>query len=176
MIKITTIIALAAILLLLPIATTAFAADDSPSSKDGGSSSSTPTHKTTDSKPADDGGTTGGSSSGASENNNGGDSGLTDLIKKELANGGPQNQIGCRCLHESGSNNNNDGITDKIDTINSLFRSGGHHKGSITIPTIPQMQFPTTTANGTTANVTIAVCDGIVPGPCLDRTTGQIIP
>lgn len=70
----------------------------------------------------------------------------------------------------------------KVKEINRLFRSndGGSDSGSSSsstlanIPVIPA-QVNSTNAN-TTATVTIAVCDGIVPGPCLDKTTGQIIP
>jgi hypothetical protein len=77
--------------------------------------------------------------------------------------------------------NNNNGLSHKIDKINSLFHSGaGHHtKGSAidSIPVIPKMNFATT-ANGTTttANVTIPVCNGVVGGPCLDPNTRTIIP
>jgi transcriptional regulator len=45
---------------------------------------------------------------------------------------------------------------------------------------VPQMNFDvvnnTNSTETATATVTIPVCDGVVPGPCLDKTTGQIIP
>jgi hypothetical protein len=49
-----------------------------------------------------------------------------------------------------------------------VFRGGVGNDGSNiinNIPVIPQMNFATTT-NGTTANVTIPVCNGVVRGPC----------
>jgi hypothetical protein len=44
------------------------------------------------------------------------------------------------------------------------------------IPVIPRLNFDTINGTNATATVTIPVCDGIVPGPCLDKTTAQIIP
>jgi hypothetical protein len=72
----------------------------------------------------------------------------------------------------------------KIPTINKLFRSGssGHHhkvgnSSSVlnSIPVIPKLNFANNT-NATTATVTLPLCDGLRGGPCLDKTTGQIIP
>jgi hypothetical protein len=51
----------------------------------------------------------------------------------------------------------------------------GHNNEIKEIPMIPQMNFATTT-NGTTANVTIPICNGVVGGPCLDPNTHTIIP
>jgi hypothetical protein len=39
------------------------------------------------------------------------------------------------------------------------------------VPVIPKMNFATTITNGTTANVTIPVCNGVIGGPCLDPNT-----
>jgi hypothetical protein len=69
----------------------------------------------------------------------------------------------------------------KVNEINKLFRSkggGGNNDdgSSSAIANIPAMNFDTVNGTNSTATVTIAVCDGIVPGPCLDKTTGRIIP
>jgi hypothetical protein len=79
----------------------------------------------------------------------------------------------------SSSGHHHDG---KIGKINRLFRSNNNiDTGQAALDSIPVIQ-PLTPEqlNGTnatkTATVTIPVCDGIVPGPCLDKTTGQIIP
>jgi hypothetical protein len=80
----------------------------------------------------------------------------------------------------SGSSNTNH---HKVKQIDRLFRSNNdaaNTNNNNNIPVIPKMNFDV--VNGTnstetaTATVTIPVCDGIVPGPCLDKTTGQIIP
>jgi hypothetical protein len=69
----------------------------------------------------------------------------------------------------------------KIGKIDRLFRSDSADTGQAALDSIPVIQ-PLTPEqlNGTnltkTATVTIPVCDGVVGGPCLDETTGQIIP
>jgi hypothetical protein len=73
--------------------------------------------------------------------------------------------------HDSGS---------KIPTIKKLFRTGKHHSDSSSeilnsIPVIPKLDFNATNST-TTATVTIPVYDGLRGGPCIDKTTGQIIP
>jgi hypothetical protein len=85
--------------------------------------------------------------------------------------------------NEGGSAGNGDNFIDhKIKTINRLFRGNSNNNGDTgqsALDNIPVIQ-PLTPAqlNGTnaTATVTIPVCDGIVSGPCLDKTTGQIVP
>jgi hypothetical protein len=79
----------------------------------------------------------------------------------------------------SSSGHHHDG---KIGKINRLFRSNNNiDTGQAALDSIPVIQ-PLTPEqlNGTnatkTATVTIPVCDGVVGGPCLDKTTGQIVP
>jgi hypothetical protein len=80
---------------------------------------------------------------------------------------------------DSGSTSHHHG---KIGKINRLFRSDSiGNTGSSALDNIPVIQplfnnSTNTTSSTTTATVTIPVCDGILPGPCLDKTTGQIIP
>jgi hypothetical protein len=63
-----------------------------------------------------------------------------------------------------------------IGVTDSLFCNDDNRGSTIdNIPVIPQMNFATTT-NGTTANMTIPVCNSIVGGPCLDPNTHTIIP
>jgi hypothetical protein len=79
---------------------------------------------------------------------------------------------------------NNDNSHHKVKDINKLFRSSKNDNsgsGAIdNIPVIPKMNFDvvndTNSTATATATVIIPICDGIVPGPCLDKTTGQIIP
>jgi hypothetical protein len=68
------------------------------------------------------------------------------------------------CAHEAKIDNDND---------KKFFRSGNNEIKEI--PVIPRINFATT-ANETTANVTIPVCNGVVGGPCLDPNTHTIIP
>lgn len=61
------------------------------------------------------------------------------------------------------------------------FRSNGDNSGSSaidSIPVIPEMNFDTVNGTNSTeiATVTIPVCNGVLPGPYLDKTAGQIIP
>jgi hypothetical protein len=66
----------------------------------------------------------------------------------------------------------------KIKEINGLFHGSVGNDGSgiiNNVPVIPQMNFATT-ADGTTANVTIPVCSGVIGGPCLDPNTHTITP
>lgn len=71
---------------------------------------------------------------------------------------------------DDNTNKTNGGIThhNKIKGIKRQFRSGVSESSSSSaidnIPVITKMDFATI-ANGTTANVTIATCDGIIPGP-----------
>jgi hypothetical protein len=76
----------------------------------------------------------------------------------------------------SNNDNSNNHHDSKVKEINKLFRSGSNNDN-----VIPRMNFEVvngtnSTTTTTTATVTISICDGIVPGPCLDKTTGQIIP
>lgn len=73
----------------------------------------------------------------------------------------------------------------KVKQINRLFRSDNIETGSSALDNIPELQPSfnnnnnTNTTSGstaTTATVTKPVCGGVVPGPCLDKTTGQIVP
>jgi hypothetical protein len=61
----------------------------------------------------------------------------------------------------------------KIDSLSSNV--GQKSSAADSIPVIPKMNFANT-ANGTTANLTIPVCNGVVGGPCLDPNTHTIIP
>jgi hypothetical protein len=50
-------------------------------------------------------------------------------------------------------------------------------RGINNVPVIQPLPVNSTViVNGTTANVTMPICDGVVGGPCLDKITGQIIP
>jgi hypothetical protein len=73
------------------------------------------------------------------------------------------------CIHSN--NDDNDNQKDHSDHDKHFFR--GHNKE---MPSIPQMNFATTATNGTTANVTVPICNGIVGGLCLDPNTHTIIP
>jgi len=64
----------------------------------------------------------------------------------------------------------------KIGKINRLFRSSNDDSGSSAIDSIPVIQPLNVTQANATATVTIPVCDGVRGGPCLDKTTGQIVP
>jgi hypothetical protein len=69
-------------------------------------------------------------------------------------------------------------LDDPHSVHNSHNKGDSKNSGSSTIdsiPAIPKLNFANTT-NATTATVTIAVCDGIVPGARLDKNTGQIVP
>lgn len=81
------------------------------------------------------------------------------------------------------SNNDDDNTHHQVKQIGRLFRSNNDDEANSinNIPVIPRMNFEVvngtnSTTTMTTASVTIPICDGIVPGPCLDKTTGQIIP
>ena len=76
------------------------------------------------------------------------------------------------------NNNGGHGIHHKIKTINKLFHSD---TGSAldSIPVIPKLNFNatnSTSTSSTTATVTLPICNGVVPGPCFDKSTRQIIP
>jgi hypothetical protein len=106
-------------------------------------------------------------------------------------NNRPAPHVNCQCVEtgkfpdknkggDGGATDNGGSTHNKVGKINRLFRSNNIETGSSaldSIPVIPKMNFDT--VNGTnytstkTATVTIPVCDGVVPGPCLDKKTGQ---
>lgn len=84
-----------------------------------------------------------------------------------------------------GNDNSGGSSHHKVSNINRLFRSDSiGNTGSSALDNIPVIQplfsnnnnTNTTSSTTRTATVTIPICDGIVSGPCLDKSTGQIIP
>jgi hypothetical protein len=80
-------------------------------------------------------------------------------------------------IQQQGSDGSDGGLKHTTDNkMDSLSHNVGQKSSAAdSIPVIPKMNFANT-ANGTTANVTIPVCNGVVGGPCLDPNTHTIIP